>query len=270
MATEKSVRDETGRDDRPFRAGSELRTERSPKRLRAYLGGRVAVDTVAPLLVWEKPYYPTYYVPVADLLAELVETGSTAWSPDGTDGRAHDVRLGDAVVPGAATTFPEAHEPALLAHVKIAWDAMDAWFEEDEEIFVHPRSPYTRIDALRSSRHVVVEVEGVVLADSHSPVVLHETGLIPRYYLPPTDVRRELFVSSETVTYCPYKGSANYLSLHTGELHVPDLAWSYPFPARESAPIAGLVAFFDERVDITLDGVRQLRPSSPRLPTGRQ
>jgi uncharacterized protein (DUF427 family) len=224
---------------------------------------------LAPLLVGEKPSYPTYYVPVADLLAELVETGETASSPDGTDGRAHDVRLGDAVVPGAATTFPDAREPALLAHVKIAWDAMDAWFEEDEEIFVHPRSPYTRIDALRSSRHVVVELEGVVLADSRSPVVLYETGLIPRYYLPPTDVRRELFVSSETVTYCPYKGTANYLSLRSGELQVPDLAWSYPFPVRESTPIAGLVAFPDERVDVTIDGMRQSSPSSPLMPTSR-
>jgi uncharacterized protein (DUF427 family) len=252
--------------DRTYRAGSRLRTQRSMKRVRAYLGGRPVLDTVRPLLVWEKPYYPTYYIPVGDLLAELVETGDTAEAPDGTPGTTHHLQIGDTAAPSAATTFLDAHDPALLGHVRIRWDAMDAWFEEDEEVFVHPRSPYTRIDALRSSRHVLVEVEGVVVAESSSPVVLHETGLIPRYYLPPTDLRRALFVPSQTVTHCPYKGSATYLSMRAGTLSMDDLAWSYPFPTRESAPIAGLVAFFDERVDLILDGERQPRPDTPLLP----
>jgi uncharacterized protein (DUF427 family) len=255
--------------DRPFRTGSRLRSEPSRKRVRAYLGGHPVFDTVRPLLVWEKPYYPTYYVPVGDLLADLVDTGDTGEAPDGTAAAIHHVQIGDTAAPSAATTFPDAHDPALLGQVRIRFDAMDAWFEEDEQVFVHPRSPYTRIDALRSSRHVTVEVEGVVVADSASPVVLYETGLIPRYYLPPTDLCRELFEPSETVTECPYKGSATYLSLRAGTLRIDDLAWSYPFPTRESVPIAGLVAFPDERVDLILDGVRQPRPDSPVLPTSR-
>ena len=256
----------TAQDDRPYRAASKLRTERSPKRIRAELGGRVALDTTRALLVWEQPHYPTYFVPADDVLAELHDTGDTVPAPDGTPGRAHDLRLGDAVAMGAALTFPEAHDPALLAQVRVAWAAMDAWFEEDEEVFVHPRDPYTRIDALRSSRHVVIALDGVELAETRHPVVLYETGLIPRYYLPPTDVRRELFVPTDTVTHCPYKGSASYLSLVSDELDEPDLAWSYAFPTRESLPIAGLVAFHDERVDVTVEGVRQPRPASHRLP----
>jgi uncharacterized protein (DUF427 family) len=269
MPAEPTVHDDSDRHDRPFRAGEALRTERSLKRVRAELDGRVVLDTTRPLLVWEKASYPTYYVPVDDVRAELVATGATARSPDGTDGRVHDLRLGDVVARGAGMTFPDAHEPALLAHARISWDAMDAWFEEDEEVFVHPRSPYTRIDALRSSRHVEVSLAGVVLAESHRPVALHETGLIPRYYLPPTDVRRELFTPSGTVTRCPYKGVASYQSLDAEGLREADLAWSYAFPTRESLPIAGLIAFYDERVDVTLDGVRQPRPSSASLPRGR-
>lgn len=256
--------------DRLYRAGSTIRAERSMKRLRAFLDGQVVLDTVRPLLVWEQPHYPSYYVPVADLHAKLVASGETGSSPDGTAARIHHVQIGDSAASGAARTFPDAHDPALLGHVQISWDAMDAWFEEDEEVFVHPRSPYTRIDALRSSRHVIVEVEKVVVAESRNPVVLYETGLIPRYYLPPTDLRRELFVPSSTVTQCPYKGAANYLSLRAGEANVDDIAWTYPFPTRESAPIAGLVAFPDERVELILDGVRQPRPSSPLLPTSGQ
>jgi uncharacterized protein (DUF427 family) len=270
MTPDPPVHDDAGRTDAPFRAGSTVRTERSLKRVRAHLGGRVAFDTVRALLVWEKPQYPTYYIPVHDVLAELPETGGSADAPDGTVGRVHDVRLGDVVATGAATTFPEAHDPALLAHVRIAWKAMEAWFEEDEEVFVHPRSPYVRIDALRSSRHVVIELDGVVLAETRHPVVLHETGLIPRYYLPPTDVRRDLLVPADTATACPYKGTASYWSLEAGELHAPDLAWTYRFPTREALPIAGLVAFYDERVDVTIDDVRQPRPSSPLRPTDRQ
>ena len=145
---------------------------------------------------------------------------------------------------------------------RVEWSAMDHWFEEDEEIYVHPRDPYTRIDALGSSRHVVVSIDGVEVANSTSPVILFETGLPPRFYLPKTDVRMDLLVPSDTSTECPYKGTAEYWSVEIGDTAYEDIVWSYPFPARESAPIAGLVCFYNERVDIAVDGEPIERPKT--------
>jgi uncharacterized protein (DUF427 family) len=140
---------------------------------------------------------------------------------------------------------------------------MEAWFEEDEQVFTHPRSPYTRVDILDSSRHVQVEVAGVTVADSTRPRVLFETGLPPRFYLPKLDLRLDLLEPSDKVTHCPYKGQARYWSVRAGAAVHPDLAWSYPTPLPESQRIAGLVTFYDEKVDVFLDGVRQDRPDSP-------
>ena len=137
---------------------------------------------------------------------------------------------------------------------------MDAWFEEDEQIYVHPRSPYTRVDVLRSSRHVEVEVDGVKVADSVRPVLLFETGLPVRYYLPKTDVRLDLLTATETTSQCPYKGTAEYYTLTIDGTAHDDLVWWYRHPAHESAGIAGLVAFYNEKVDLIVDGERLERP----------
>jgi uncharacterized protein (DUF427 family) len=141
---------------------------------------------------------------------------------------------------------------------------MDAWFEEDEEIFVHPRSPNTRIQILPSSRHVTVMVDDIVIADSHRPTFLHETGLIRRTYFSKLDVRMDLLTPTDTTSRCPYKGIARYWTLDTPSGQHADLAWSYPSPFRESAPVAGLVAFYDERVDMAVDGNQLDRPRSAR------
>jgi uncharacterized protein (DUF427 family) len=231
-----------------------VRTEPGQKRIRAYLGGRPVVDTTRPLLVWESPRYPTYYVPVDDVLAHLEPTGTSERSPSRGTADVHDVRVEGTVAPGAALTYPEPELEALRGHVRLAWDAMDAWFEEDEEVFFHARDPYTRIDALRSTRHVRVELDGEVLAESDAPVLLFETGHPPRAYLPATDVRRELLVRSERVTHCPYKGSTEYFHVRLGDREERDLAWTYPAPFRESATIAGMVCFPSERVDVLVGG----------------
>ena len=139
---------------------------------------------------------------------------------------------------------------------------MDGWFEEDEQVFTHPRDPYTRVDILHSSRHVRVEVEGVTIAESAKPTLLFETGLPVRFYLPKTRVRMDLLTATETVTHCPYKGLAEYWSVRLGETLHADLAWSYRTPLPESQKIAGLVALYNERVDLHVDGVRQARPST--------
>ncbi len=208
--------------------------EPSPKRVRVMLDGRFVADA-SPLLVWEKPFYPTYFFP-RDAL--------------------NDAALGDA----RSYTHPDA---ALCDHIALRWGAFDHWFEEDEEVFVHARDPYKRIEILRSTRHVVVELDGVVLADSHRPTMLFESTLPSRHYLPITDVRIELLEPSSTRTQCPYKGEAHYWSVRLGDTIHRDLVWSYASPVRESAPIAGLLCFYDEKLDITVDGTRQTRPTSP-------
>jgi uncharacterized protein (DUF427 family) len=212
-----------------------VRFEPGAKRVRAVLGGQVVADTTGPVLVWEVPYYPTYYLPLADVRTELV--------------------------PEAALRYGQG--PELAGLVRLDWDAMDAWFEEDEEVFTHPRDPYKRVDILASSRRVRVAVDGLTLAESTRPWLLFETGLPPRFYLPRMDVSLDVLEPSERVTDCPYKGRARYWSVRApGRVH-RDLAWSYPAPLPESQKIAGLVAFYDERVDTYVDGVLRDRPRTP-------
>lgn len=213
----------------------QVRVELSRKRVRAVRGGQVVADTLRPRLVWEIPYYPVYYLPVEDVRTDLIPAG--ALTPGGTE--------------------------QLHGLVQLDWNAMDAWFEEDEEVFTHPRSPYARIDILDSSRQVRVEVAGVTVADSGHPRILFETGLPPRFYLPKVDARLDLLEPSDKVTHCPYKGQSRYWSVRVGDTLHQDLAWSYPTPLPESQKIAGLLCFYDEKVDVFLDGVQQDRPQSP-------
>ena len=143
------------------------------------------------------------------------------------------------------------------------WHRMDAWFEEDDEVFVHPRDPYHRVDVLSSSRHVRVAVAGETVADTRRPWLLFETGLPTRYYIPKADVRMDLLVPTDSQTRCPYKGKARYWSARVGDTLEPDIAWSYPFPIPECPKIANLVAFYNERADIWVDGELQPRPKTP-------
>lgn len=236
-----------------------VRVESGSKRVRAYLQGQVVADTLRPLLVWELPYYPTYYVPSEDVQAKLMPTGEVRHSPSRGDGIVHDVTIGEATAKGAALRFPGSPIEELQSAVRLDFPAMDEWFEEDEPIYVHPRDPYTRVDILASTRRVVVEVDGQVAADSSQPRILFETGLPPRYYVPVTDVRMDLLRPSSTQTQCPYKGTATYWSLVVAGTVHEDVVWIYRSPFPESQKIAGLACFYNERVDISLDGVRQDR-----------
>jgi uncharacterized protein (DUF427 family) len=154
--------------------------------------------------------------------------------------------------------------------VRFEWAALDAWFEEDERVFVHPRSPYVRVDALRSTRTVRVELDGAVLGQSSSPIMVFETGLPTRYYLNRSEINFDHLVATDTVTECPYKGTTGgYWSARVGaEVHA-DIAWSYDFPTRQLLPIAGLVAFYNERVDIIVDGQLLERPKTHFFPSVR-
>jgi uncharacterized protein (DUF427 family) len=244
----------------PGRRGH-VRVEQGTKRVRAYLGGAVVVDSIAPLLVWEVPYYPTYYFPESDVRADLVaDGGSDLHSPSRGDAKTLSVLAGGTRALGAAALYEDSPIDELRGMVRLQWDAMGAWFEEDEQVYTHPRDPYTRVDILASSRRVRVLLDGLVLADSTSPRLLFETGLPTRYYLPRTHVRMDLLERSQTVTHCPYKGRADTWSARVGEALHEDLAWSYPAPLPESQKVAGLIAFYDEKLDIEVDGVLQERP----------
>ena len=240
-----------------------IRTEPSAKRVRVYLGGRPVADSSNPLLVWESPHYPTYYFPAADVDRELLTADDdVAHSPSRGDAQKFTVKAGSTQATGAALLYEESPIEELRGHFRFDWEAMDSWFEEDEEIFVHVRDPHTRIDVLPSSRHVRIEVDGVTVAESRNARLLFETGLPIRYYLPKTHVRMDLLERTDTVTRCPYKGTAEYWSIRVGDTVHKDLVWSYRTPLPESQKVAGLVAFY--KVDIYVDGVLQVEP--PRRP----
>jgi uncharacterized protein (DUF427 family) len=247
--------------DYPAPPVPENHVEPVPRRVRAFLGGRTIVDTTRARYVWEWPGYPQYYVPLADVVRDvLVDEGTTEETPRG-DVRLFGLEVGDTRRPHAAKVLSAAKVDGLDDTVRFEWSAFDAWFEEDEQVFVHPRNPYTRIDVLRSSRRLRVESKGVVLAETSSPVMLFETGLPTRYYLNRTDVDFTRLVPSDTVTACPYKGTTSaYWSARVEDVVHPDIAWSYDFPTRDVLPIAGLVAFYNEKVDLFLDDRRLARP----------
>ncbi len=238
-----------------------VRVEPGNKRVRVMLGGEIVADTTKTLLVWEVPYYPTYYFPAADVNTEmLVESGETRRSPSRGEAVQYLVKAGNAE--GAAYSFPAPKIPEIADHYVFPWKTMDHWFEEDEEVYVHARDPHTRIDILPSSRRVRVEIDGVTVADTTNPSMLHETGLPVRYYIPKTDVRFDLLTPTDLATACPYKGTARYWNVNIGESTHDNILWGYDTPLPESQKIAGLVAFYNEKVDIYVDEVLQERPKT--------
>jgi uncharacterized protein (DUF427 family) len=252
--------------------------EPTAKRVRAMLDGATVADSTRAMLVWEpRRIVPQYAVPEEDLLGVL--------APDPRPVPADEGRLTlDPGVPFTLHTLPgeplllrgaggpdggcayRLAEPGLEGYVVLDFRGFDAWMEEDEPIVAHPRDPFHRIDILSSSRHVRLELEGELLAESRRPRLLFETSLPTRYYLPREDVRTELLVPTGTRTRCAYKGEAAYWSVEGAGDAGADLAWTYDAPLREAADVQGLIAFFNERVDVTLDGVPQERPNTPWSP----
>jgi uncharacterized protein (DUF427 family) len=230
---------------------------------------------------------PSYAVPVSDLTAELVPAAAAAaggaetigarmpelsarpvldpsvpFAVHSTGGRPVDVRAGEQNRPAAG--FRPA-DPDLAGYVVLDFGAFDAWYEEDELNVAHPRDPFHRIDVLPSSRRVRLELDGQVLAESSRPTLLFETMLPARFYLPREDVRAELSPSG-TRTWCAYKGQASYWSAAAGGRVLPDIAWTYQQPLHDAARVRGLIAFFNERLDVIVDGERHERPVTPWSP----
>jgi uncharacterized protein (DUF427 family) len=178
----------------------------------------------------------------------------------------HDVRVDGSTVEGAAFLLGEPPAPFEAAHGywTFAWDQLSLeWYEEATKVHVHARDPQHRVDAIPSERHVRVELDGELLAESSQPTAVFETTLPTRWYLPRDDVRMELLEASDTVTRCPFKGVASFYSARVGDGLHADVAWSYPDPIPENPRIAELIAFFNERVDLIIDGERQQRPFTP-------
>jgi uncharacterized protein (DUF427 family) len=265
-----------------FSTFPDLRYQPTQKRIRAMVGGRAVVDTVGALLVWEpKRITPIYAVSEVDLRAELAPPGQqagdvpehgfrmglegppaldprTAFGRHTAAGEELDVVTSHARLPRAA--FRPA-DPDLAGYVVLDFKAFD-WLEDDEEIIGHPRDPFHRVDIRASSLTVEAALDGVTLAATNGAQLLYETMLPVRYYIPPSDVRLDLMEESPKRTVCPYKGQASYWTYPPSESG-RNIAWSYDRRYPDAAQIHGLVSFFNERVDITVDGVRQERPVTP-------
>ncbi|HEX9097327.1 MAG TPA: DUF427 domain-containing protein [Candidatus Dormibacteraeota bacterium] len=250
-------------DRRP--AGDDIVLEPTQRRVRVLLGGVTIADSRAVMLMLENRRLAVYYFPLKDVKADLL-IPTTFTSNHAGKGQAtfYSVKVGDRVAEKAAWRYLQPERADLKDYVAFYWDKMDAWFEEDDEVFVHPRDPYHRVDVVNSSRHVKVVVGGEVVAETTRPRLLFETGLPTRYYIPKLDVRLDLLKPTTTSTRCPYKGKAAYWSVTVNGKEFTDIVWGYPAPIPECPKIENLLCFFDEKVDaVYVDGELQPRPVTP-------
>ncbi len=245
----------------------DLKLEPSPRWVRAIFANVAIADSRRVMLMHEARHLPVYYFPIDDVRMDLlVPTEHRTHCSLKGEASYWSIKVGDRVAENAAWSYPDPVPgcPDIKGYIAFYWNAMDAWYEEDDEVFVHPRDPFHRVDVLHSSRHVRVIVAGETVAETRRPRLLFETGLPTRYYIPKQDVRMDLLIPSETKTSCPYKGTASYWSVKLGDIIVKDIGWSYPFPIPECPKIENLISFFNERADaIYVDG--ELIPV-PRTP----
>ncbi|MBJ7457419.1 MAG: DUF427 domain-containing protein [Thermoleophilia bacterium] len=239
------------------------RVEPTPRWVRVRAGGEWIADSREALLVaWYGPgRLPTYAFPAA-----AVRTDMLSPSPGGGDGSVvpHDIRTGEVLEGAARLLVDPAPELAdARGHWTFTWDGSVSWFEEATEVHVHARDTAKRVDVVPSERHVRVMLDGALLAESRRPHALFEAPLPTRWYMPMADVLPGVLEPSPTVSRCPYKGIASWFSVRAGGALHPDLAWTYPDPVPECPGVAGLVAFYNEHVDLVIDGVPQERPRTP-------
>jgi uncharacterized protein (DUF427 family) len=243
--------------------GSVLYFDPVPYRLRGFFAGETVFDTVGAKLLYETAHLPVYYVPEDDLRHDLLEPSDTlTHCPHKGEASYRSLRVGDRFEPDAVWAYREPIAPAafLAGHAAFCWRKLDEWFVEDEQVRGHPRDPYHRIDTYRTTRPVRVSVDDETVAESTRALALYESGLPPRFYLPAEDVRTDLLERSETKTRCAYKGVASYWHVRAGGVLHEDLAWTYGEPERDGSPIRGLICFFNERVNLEVDGVAQEQP----------
>ncbi|MBM2812347.1 MAG: hypothetical protein HW416_3106 [Chloroflexi bacterium] len=240
-----------------------VETEPSARWVRVKFAGATIVDTRNALLLRETRHTPVYYFPPSDVRMDLMHpTDLGTHCPYKGDASYWTLTVGDKVAENVAWSYlaPLPEQPALAGLVAFYWNKMDGWYEEEEEIFVHARDPHKRIDVLESSRHVRIDIGGQTVADTKRPRLLFETGIVTRYYIPPEDVSMDRFQPSEKHSRCPYKGIASYWTARIGDSVEADVVWSYPEPIAECPKIKGLLAFYNERVDVYVDGELQAKP----------
>ncbi len=228
----------------------------NPKWIRGFIDGVLVVDSQDVMGVWDNRHFPSWYLPVGDVVAELRSTGRTEAITGVGECEVHDLVVGDTVRTGAALTPGHSSIMELKDRVRLEFASVDRWFEEDVEVFSEPRNPYVRVDVLPSSRHVTVSHGGVVVADTHKPTVLYETGVAPRFYIPPTDVNLALLRPASRATSCPYKGFAAYWTVVVDGDELLESAWSYATPFAEARLIAGMLSFYTNRFVVEMDGKR--------------
>ena len=250
---------------RPGPADDDIRLEPTTRRVRVMFGGVTIADSRKVMLMLENRRLAVYYFPVKDVRLDLlVPTSYRSQHTGKGEASFYDVKVGEKVADTAAWRYLAPKRTDLRDYVAFYWMKMDAWFEEDDEVFVHPRDPYHRVDVLNSSRHVKVIVGGEVVAETRRPRLLFETGLPTRYYVPKLDVRLDLLTPTNTVTRCPYKGKASYWSVIVNGKEFTDIVWAYPAPIPECPKIENLLCFFDEKVDaVYVDGELQPKPITP-------
>jgi uncharacterized protein (DUF427 family) len=243
-----------------------VRLEPNHRRVRVMVDGVVVADTIGSIYLFEIGHQPVYYFPKDDIRFDLMEhTDRSTHCPRKGDAEYWSIVVGDRRIENAVWGYPVPIEgaPDLSGYVAFYWNKVDNWFEEDEEVYVHARDPYKRVDALRSSRHVEIRIKGETIADTTHPILLFETGLPTRYYIPKLDVRGDLLRPSALTTACPYKGLASYFSVEVpGAGIVENIAWVYPNPIPQIPTIENHLSFFNEHVDVVVDGQMQERPTT--------
>jgi uncharacterized protein (DUF427 family) len=241
--------------------------EPSPRRVRVKFGGETIADSAAVRLFFETRHLPIYYFPRADVRMDLLRpTEHHTYCPYKGTASYWTIAAGGRESENAVWGYPEPFDEVaeIRDYVAFYWKEADSWWEEDEEIFVHPRDPYKRVDVIASSRPVKVVLGGEVVAETNRARFLFETRLPTRYYIPEEDVRMDLLVATDKVTACPYKGTARYWTATAGGREYPDIVWGYPDPIAECPKIKGLLCFFNEQVDaIFVDGAEVPRPLTP-------
>jgi uncharacterized protein (DUF427 family) len=244
-----------------------FRWEGSRRRVRAVLAGVTIADSTHVMLLHEAGRLPVFYFPMEDVQMDAMESSEhNTFSPLKGNASYWTIRVGDRVAENAVWSYldPLPGGPEIKGYMAFYWNQMDAWYEEDEQVFSHARDPYKRVDILSSSRHVRVSLGGEVVADTRRPQLLLETGIITRYYIPERDIRMELLESTGTITHCPYKGKASYWSARVGDRVYKDIVWSYRKPLPACSPIDGMLSFFNERIEaIYVDDERVPVPRTP-------
>ncbi len=232
-------------------------------RVRAFFGGEPVVDSRRVMMLHETGHLPVWYFPEDDLRADLLEPSEkTTRCPHKGEASYRSIRVDSRVAADAVWAYGDPIEAArfLSGYAALVWRELDEWFVEDEQVQGHPRDPYSRIDVYKTTRHVRVSIDGETVADTRRAHVLFETALPPRYYIPVEDVRSDLLVDSPATTRCAYKGVASYWHVQLGDTQHDDIVWTYPDPEREAEPVRDMLCFFNERVDLELDGEPCERP----------